>query len=87
MFDFQKQDNSKKERTTSDEEIGSFIAWMFYGLFLLAAIGIFLPALVIALVVGSLAASSHKLKWLSFVSGISLILLIMLLLRFKIGAL
>lgn len=41
MFDFQKQDNSKKERTTSDEEIGSFIAWMFYGLFLLAAIGIF----------------------------------------------
>ncbi|AUJ30937.1 MAG: helicase HerA-like domain-containing protein [Liquorilactobacillus hordei] len=83
MFDFQKQDNSKKERTTSDEEIGSFIAWMFYGLFLLAAIGIFLPALVIALVVGSLAASSHKLKWLSFVSGISLILL----LRFKIGAL
>lgn len=89
MFDYPDNDNQKggNGQSSADREIGIFAGVLIGGIVLLIAIGLFLPALVVSFLVGGLAVALKKMKWLPLVSGISLIVFVLLLMKFKITAL
>lgn len=89
MFDYPDNDNQKGRngQSNTDREIGAFAGVLIGGILLLIALGLFLPALIVSFIVGGLAVALKKMKWLPLVSGISLIVFVLLLMKFKITAL
>ncbi|MBO2729285.1 helicase HerA-like domain-containing protein [Lactiplantibacillus plantarum] len=89
MFDYPDNDNQKggNGQSNTDREIGIFAGVLIGGIVLLIALGLFLPALIVSFLVGGFAVALKKMKWLPLVSGISLIVFVLLLMKFKITAL
>lgn len=79
-----KKDTYAQTQSSADQEIGAMAGWALGAIVVLAIVGVFLPEMVVALLVGIVLTFTNNFHKLPLVSGLSLVLFFIVLYLFKI---